>query len=77
MDYWSTFSTYARIFASNKKTNEEGAKTHYYHFEFDITNMMVGNMRIQTCGMFCKLKKVVVFLGKTNFKRWCEKNLCA
>jgi hypothetical protein len=38
--------------------------------------MMVGNMKTQTCGMFCKLKKVV-FLGKTNFKSWCEKDKIA
>ncbi len=77
MDYSFTFSTYAKVFASNKETNEEGARIHYYHFESDIANMMVSNMKIQTCGMFYKLKKVVVLLGKTYFKSWCEKKLCA
>jgi hypothetical protein len=33
-------------------------------------------MKIQTCEMFCKLKKVV-FLGKTYSRIWCEKHLCA
>ncbi len=76
MDYWSTLSTYAIIFASNKETNEEGTRIHYYHFEFDIANTMVGNMKIQICGMFWKLKKVS-FLSKTNFRSWCEFFLCA
>jgi hypothetical protein len=74
VDYWSTFSTYARICA--RETNKEGTRIHYYHFEFDIANTMVGNMKTQTCEMFCKLKKVVIF-GKIDFKSWCEKKLCA
>jgi hypothetical protein len=73
VDYWSIFSTYARIFTSNKETNE-GVRIHYYHFESNIANTMVRNMKIQTCGMFCKLKKVV-FFGKTYSMIWCE-NIC-
>ncbi len=72
-----TKTKYARVFAGNRETNEEGAMTHCCHSESDIANMMVGNMRTQAYGTFCKLKEVVVLPGKTDFRSWCEKNLHA